>query len=60
MRFSSRPTPICFGMVLAPEVGRLEIRSLIKTKVPKIEFHRYPARTDAHFGRLFARNAGVP
>ena len=32
----------------------LEIRSLIKTKTPKIEFHRYEARTDAHFGRLFA------
>ena len=32
----------------------LEIRSLIKTKTPKIEFHSYPARTDAHFRRLFA------
>ena len=32
----------------------LEIRSLIKTKTPKVEFHRYPARTDAHFARLFA------
>ena len=32
----------------------LEIRSLIKTKVPKCEFHSYPARTDAHFRRLFA------
>jgi hypothetical protein len=31
----------------------LEIRSLVKTKVPKIEFHSYPARTDAHFRRLF-------
>ncbi len=34
------------------EVG-LEIHSLIKTKTPKIEGHRYPARTDAHFRRLF-------
>jgi putative RecB family exonuclease len=34
------------------EVG-LEIHSLIKTKSPKIEGHRYPARTDAHFRRLF-------
>jgi hypothetical protein len=34
--------------------SRLEIRSLIKTKVPKIEFHSYPARTEAHFRRLFA------
>jgi putative RecB family exonuclease len=32
----------------------LEIRSLIKTKVPKIEFHSYAARTEAHFRRLFA------
>jgi hypothetical protein len=32
----------------------LEIRSLIKTKAPKIEFHSYPARTDVHFRRLFS------
>jgi len=32
----------------------LEIRSLVKTKAPKIEFHAYPARTDAHFRRFFA------
>jgi CRISPR/Cas system-associated exonuclease Cas4 (RecB family) len=32
----------------------LEIRSLIKTKVPKVEFHSYPPRSDAHFRRLFA------
>ena len=31
----------------------LEIRSLIKTKIPRIEFHRYEARGDAHFKRLF-------
>jgi len=36
-----------------PESG-LEIRSLIKTKNPKIEVHDYPARTDVHFKRLFA------
>jgi hypothetical protein len=34
--------------------SRMEIRSLIKTKSPKIEFHSYPARTEAHFRRLFA------
>ena len=28
--------------------------SLIKTKVPKVEFHPYPARTEVHFRRLFA------
>ena len=32
----------------------LEIRSLIKTKVPQIEFHRYEARSDNHIKRLFA------
>jgi len=32
----------------------LEIRSLIKTKVAKVEFHRYAARTDVQFARLFA------
>ena len=32
----------------------LEIRSLIKTKQPKCEFHPYAARSDAHFRRLFA------
>ena len=39
---------------LGEEEGALEIRSLIKTKKPKIQFHRYPARTDVHFFRLFA------
>ena len=32
----------------------LEIRSLVKTKNPKIEFHCYPARTDRHFRRLLS------
>jgi putative RecB family exonuclease len=36
-----------------PESG-LEIRSLIKTKTPKVEIHRYLARTEGHFRRLFA------
>ena len=31
----------------------LEIRSLIKTKTPKVEVHAYPARTEQHFRRLF-------
>ena len=34
--------------------GGLEIRSLVKTKTPKIEIHHYPARSDLHFRRLFA------
>jgi len=32
----------------------LEIRSLIKTKKPKVETHCYTARTAGHFRRLFA------
>jgi len=32
----------------------LEIRSLIKTKTPKIEFHHYSARSETHFKRLFS------
>lgn len=32
----------------------LEIRSLVKTKTPKVEMHQYPARTERHFRRLFA------
>ena len=43
-----------FQHVSPLKAAGLEIRSLIKTKVPKIEFHRYPARTEAHFKRLFS------
>jgi hypothetical protein len=43
-----------FRQVEQRQEGGLEIRSLIKTKVPRVEFHRYPARTDAHFARLFS------
>ena len=32
----------------------LEIRQLVKTKTPCVEVHRHPARTNAHFRRLFA------
>ncbi len=32
----------------------VQIRSLIKTKTPKVETHRYSARSDVHFRRLFA------
>ncbi len=32
----------------------LQIRRLIKTKTPKVQTHRYAARNDAHFRRLFA------
>ena len=36
-----------------PEAA-LEIRSLSKAKTPKIETHRYAARSAGHFGWLFA------
>ena len=32
----------------------LEIRQLIKTKTPRVEFHRYRAREEVHFRRLFS------
>jgi hypothetical protein len=32
----------------------LEIRKLIKTKAPKYETHRYPAREERHYRRLFS------
>jgi len=32
----------------------LEIRNLVKTKIPKVQSHRYAARTDKHFSRLFS------
>jgi hypothetical protein len=32
----------------------LQIRSLVNTKAPKIEFHWFERRTDAHFRRLFS------
>jgi hypothetical protein len=32
----------------------LEIRNLIKTKTPKVETHRYAARDERHFRRLFS------
>ena len=43
-----------FRQATGREEGGLEIRSLIKTKTPKVEFHRYAARSDVHFSRLFS------
>ena len=34
--------------------GGLEIRNLVKTKVPRVQSHRYAARNGRHFSRLFA------
>lgn len=43
-----------FRQTTGDEEGGLEIRSLVKTKTPKIEFHTYQARREQHFRRLFA------
>ena len=45
---------LLFRHVSSGNEAKLEIRSLIKTKTPKIETHRYLPRTDTHFRRLFA------
>ena len=48
----------CYALmyrVLSGEVeGGLEIRTLVKTKVPQIATYRYSPRSDAQIGRLFA------
>ena len=43
-----------FRHVFGDAEQELQIRSLIKTKTPKIETQRYPARDEGHFRRLFA------
>jgi putative RecB family exonuclease len=43
-----------FRQVSPVQEAGLEIRSLVKTKTPQVQFHRYSARTDGHFRRLFA------
>ncbi len=48
----------CYAYLFRQSTGQkeseLEIRSLVKTKKPKIEFHEYPARREDHMRRLFA------
>ena len=48
----------CYSYLFRRTTGQhesaLEIRSLVKTKVPKIDTCRFPARSAAHFRRLFA------
>ncbi len=62
---SSRPSEISheiqltsyaylFRKLTGEQEAGLEIRSLIKTKQPKVEFHRYGRRSEAQFRRLFA------
>jgi CRISPR/Cas system-associated exonuclease Cas4 (RecB family) len=43
-----------FRRTSGAQEGSLEIRNLIKTKAPKVQFHRYAPRTTKHFDRLFA------
>jgi putative RecB family exonuclease len=43
-----------FRQLTGDQEGGLEIRSLVKTKTPKIEFHGFGPRTEAHLRRLFA------
>ena len=48
----------CYAFLFRRTTGcvesELQIRSLIKTKSPKVQTHRYPARSDAQLARLFA------
>jgi hypothetical protein len=48
----------CYAYLFRQTTGTaesaLEIRRLVKTKKPQVSFHRWPARTENHFGRLFA------
>jgi len=43
-----------FRHVFGEREHEMQIRSLIKTKTPKVETHCYPARDESHFRRLFA------
>ena len=47
----------CYAWLFRQSTGQqesgLEIRSLVKTKQPQMQTHRYPARRDLHFARLF-------
>ena len=43
-----------FRCMTGRQEAGIEIRSLVKTKKPRVEFHEYGPRTEAHFRRLFA------
>lgn len=43
-----------FRSVTGERESELQIRSLVKTKTPKIAVHTYPSRGEVHFRRLFA------
>ncbi len=48
----------CYSYLFRHQTGKkeqaIEIRSLIKTKAPKVETHVYSPREDVHFDRLFS------
>ena len=48
----------CYSYLLRHACGlsedRLEIRSLIRTKTPKVEIHKFDTRREQHFARLFS------
>jgi hypothetical protein len=43
-----------YRAMAGPKEAGLEIRSLVKTKIPKVVIHRFAQRRDRHFQRLFA------
>ena len=43
-----------FRCLTGEKESGLQIRSLIKTKKPKIEYHTYATRSDQHFARFFS------
>ena len=43
-----------FRSTTGEQESELQIRSLIKTKTPKVATHKYESRSDGHFRRLFA------
>lgn len=44
----------CYRRLTGRMESELQIRRLIKNKTPRIETHRYPARSESHFLRMFA------
>jgi hypothetical protein len=42
-----------FSEATQQEETRLELRQLIKTKVPRVQTYRFPSRGDEHFNRFF-------
>jgi len=43
----------CFREATEQNELRSEVRQLVKTKIPKVETHRFPTRSDEHFNRFF-------